>query len=91
METIKHDYYFIVGPGFWGCGETLSEAKKQFSKMGGRLSGPHYINRFVSNLPFAPRGREAGEGESDCWMSEGGFMRYIRCEVETTERNIEQE
>lgn len=38
--------YLIVGPGYWGEGDTLDEAKLNFRRAGGKLSGKYVLYHF---------------------------------------------
>ena len=38
--------YLIVGPGYWGEGDTREEAKLNFRKAGGKLSGKYVLYYF---------------------------------------------
>lgn len=56
----------VIGNHYWGKGETLAEAKKQFRREGGRLSLGYTILDFGTDLTFKgvdQMGRVYWEGE----------------------------
>lgn len=78
------EMFIVVGTdksgygGAWGAGETLKRATAQFRKAGGRSAKVR--DRFSSDLPFAPAGRDALESEADAYVSGDGSTCWIRCE-----------
>lgn len=75
-----NERFIVVGLGYWGAGSTLEKAKRNYRSAGG--TGNHFIERFTSELPFAPSDREADDDEADCWMGTDGFLYWKRCERE---------
>lgn len=53
---VEHDTatktYVIVGGGYWGKGNTVAEAKKQFRYQGGKLTGGYGIYTFDEQTVF---------------------------------------
>ena len=64
--------------GVWGVGPTIERAEANLRKAGGVKSNRVY--RFASELPFAPRDRDATAEEADCWIGRDGSMSWTRCE-----------
>jgi hypothetical protein len=47
------DTYLIVGPGYWGEGDTMDAAKLEFRKAGGKLSGRYVLYHFGERSMYA--------------------------------------
>lgn len=78
--------FIVIGSkkmcGYWGQGDTLEEAIKQYKKAGGLKSGINSKFKFTASLPFAPNDRLANDDESDAYMDKGGSLNWKRCERE---------
>lgn len=74
--------------GYWGRGETLDEAMENLKRAarGSRervtKKSQLRINKFTSDLLFAPVDRLAEDDEADCWVGKDGSLHWIRCERE---------
>ena len=85
MSTVTTNYerFIAFGPardgygGCWGAGDTREDAIRKYQKSGGK-KGKHTVDRFVSELPFAPFNREATDDEADAYMNNSGLW-FKRC------------
>ena len=84
----KYKRFIFINSGIYGhfgYGSTLDEAKANYKKAGGKLTDNKKKLKvgyweFVSDLPFAPAGRDATEQEADSWIGQDGSINWIRCE-----------
>lgn len=72
--------FICMSAGYWGGGETVSEALGKLKKCSGKMPKDFVVTMFESELSFAPSDRVALDGESDCWVGKDGSMNWVRCE-----------
>lgn len=67
--------------GHFGYGNSKTAAKRQLRQAGGRIKKCR-VYRFSAMIPFAPVACSAIDTEADCWMSQDGSIKWLRCERE---------
>lgn len=82
MSSTKTEQQFhtvlIVGPGMWGRGSDLAEAKVEFKARHGYLNRPHLIFRFPEGVEFA--GVDDGGGIYWKYTDEDNPVQPVRSE-----------